>query len=74
MKNSENTSLKSSYKKRKSIGRLEKKYGELNKQFGVERLPENRVGRGFYDYCQLRCDILQGLGFIVNHEGEVFRG
>ena len=74
MKQIENTPLKASYKMRKAIERLEKKYGELNKHFGVEHIAENRVGHGFYDYCQLRCDVLQGLGFIVNHDGEVFRG
>ena len=66
-------SFRPSYKMRMSIARLERKYGKLNKTYGIEALPENRVGRGFYDYCELRCDILKNLGFIVNHEGEIFR-
>lgn len=41
--------LKSSYKIRKEIERMEKKYGKLNKRFFVEHDECNRVGRGFYD-------------------------
>ena len=63
--------LKSSYKMRKEIERMEKKYGKLNKRFFVEHYECNRVGRGFYDGCQLTDNILQNLNIIVAHDGTI---
>lgn len=67
-----NYELKASYKMRMAISRLEKKFGKLQKTYGVEVHPSNRVGKGFYDYCELRSDIFRGLGYLVNHDGETF--
>lgn len=63
--------MKSSYKMRKAIERIEKKYGKMNKDYFIETIESNRVGRGFYDGCVLHCPILQKT-IIVNHFGEVF--
>lgn len=57
----------------KSIARIEKKYGELKKEFFVEQNPDNRVGRGFYDGCELTCDILQSLKIVVSHDGSIYK-
>lgn len=65
--------LKASYKMRKAIERYEKKVGvTMHKEFFVEHMPENRVGHGFYDGCQLSCDHVPALNRIVNHDGEIF--
>lgn len=64
--------MKASYKMRKAIERYEKKAGAMRKYFFVESIPENRVGRGFYDGCQLYCDVCPSLNRIVNHKGEIF--
>ena len=63
--------MKASYKMRKAIEAYEKKVGPMEKHFFVESIPENRVGRGFYDGCQLTSDIMPSLNRIVNHEGEI---
>lgn len=63
--------LKVSAKMQKAIEKVEKKYGEMEKRFFVEAIPSNRVGRGFYDGCELHCPIL-GRTVIVNHNGEIF--
>ena len=64
--------MKASSKMRKAIARIEKKYGEMEKDFGVEFYPQNRRGNGFYDYVILTCPILKSLNFTINHEGEIF--
>lgn len=63
--------MKSSVKMQKAIAKVEKKYGELNKEYFVELNPENRVGRGFYDGCELTCNIIQSLKIIVAHDGTI---
>ena len=70
MKSMKVTALKASYKMRKAIERVEKKYGEMKKTFFVEIYESVRVGRGFYDGCELHCPILQKT-VIVNHFGEI---
>ena len=70
MKSMKTTTLKASYKMRKAIERVEKKYGEMKKSFFVEIYESVRVGRGFYDGCELHCSILQKT-VIVNHFGEI---
>ena len=63
--------LKVSSKMKKSIEKLEKKYGSLNKRFFVERLECNRVGNGFYDGCQLTDDLIQSRNIMVAHDGTI---
>lgn len=63
--------LKVSYKMRKSIEILERNYRKLNKRFFVERNKDVRVGRGFYDGCQITCPIIQSLEFVVAHDGTI---
>lgn len=63
--------LKVSAKMRKAIEKLERKFGKLNKRFFVERNEEERVGRGFYDGCQITCPIIQSLDFVVAHDGTI---
>ena len=63
--------LKASYKMRKAIERLEKKYGALNKRFFIEHDEYNRVGKGFYDGCQLTDDIIQSRNIMVAHDGTI---
>jgi len=65
--------MKSSKKMEATITRLEKKYGKLNRSYFVEAIEENRVGRGFYDGCDLTCDILKNLHLVVAHDGTWFR-
>lgn len=65
--------LRPSKAMKRSIEKLEKKYGKFHKKFWVEALPENRVGRGFWDYCEMRDGVVRSLGFLVNHKGEIFR-
>lgn len=64
--------MKASYKMRKAIEAYEKKVGEMQKTFFVESDPRNRVGRGFYDGCQLYSEIDPRLNRIINHDGEIF--
>ena len=63
--------MKASKKMLVAIAKVEKKYGELDKEFFVERLETNRVGRGFYDGCQLTSNILQSVNIIVAHDGTI---
>lgn len=63
--------MKASKKMLAAIAKVEKKYGELDKEFFVERLETNRVGRGFYDGCQLTSNILQSVNIIVSHDGTI---
>lgn len=61
--------LKISSKMKKSIEKLEKQYGKLNKRFFIER--DERVGNGFYDGCQLTDDIIKSRNIIVAHDGTI---
>ena len=63
--------LKASYKMRKAIEKLEKKYGKLNKRFFVEMDERVRVGHGFYDGCHLTDDIIQSRNIFVAHDGRI---
>lgn len=66
------TELKANSKMRKSIERLEKKYGTtLNKDFGIESNEQLRVGRGFYDYCELTCNTCENYKRTVSHDGVI---
>lgn len=65
--------MKASKKMLEAIAKCEAQYGELQKDFFVEPIEANRVGRGFYDGCQLTCKLLKSLSIIVNHEGETFK-
>lgn len=65
--------MKASKKMQRTIERIEKKYGELNKMYGVEHSESVRVGRGFYDYCDLTCNILKNLHIVVAHDGSWYR-
>ena len=56
-----------------TIERLEKEFGKLNKTYFIEVLECNRVGRGFYDGCDLTCDILKNLHLVVAHDGTWYR-
>lgn len=63
--------LKASYKMKKAIKSLEKKYGEMNKRFFIEHDESVRIGNGFYDGCQLTDDIIQGRNIIIAHDGTI---
>ena len=65
--------LKSSKKMEATIARMEKKYGKLNRDYFVETIESNRVGRGFYDGCTLTCDILKSLHIVVAHDGTYYK-
>lgn len=65
----ETKTMKSSKKMEATIARMEKKYGKLNRDYFVEPIASNRVGRGFYDGCTLTCDILKNLHIVVAHDG-----
>lgn len=76
----ENTEMKVSYKMRKSIERIEKKFPYLateeakkRRRYGVEYLESNRVGRGFYDYCLIIDQYAGGERFAVGHNGTIMR-
>jgi hypothetical protein len=64
--------MKASKKMLAAIAKVEKKYGELDKYFFVEENEANRVGRGFYDRCQLTDKILQSVNIIVAHDGTIY--
>jgi hypothetical protein len=64
--------MKASKKMLAAIAKVEKKYGELDKYFFVEWNEANRVGRGFYDGCQLTDKILQIVNIIVAHDGTIY--
>lgn len=57
----------------KSIEKLEKRFGELEKKFGVEFDECNRRGAGFYDYCELSQPKWFGgkVVAIVAHDGSI---
>ena len=63
--------MKASKKMLAAIAKVEKKYGELDNDFFVESNEANRVGRGFYDGCQLTSNILQSVNIIVAHDGTI---
>ena len=63
--------LKISRKMKKSIEKLEKQYGKLNKRFFIERDERVRVGNGFYDGCQLTDDIIKSRNIVVAHDGTI---
>ena len=63
--------LKISSKMKKSIEKLEKQYGKLNKRFFIERDERVRVGNGFLDGCQFTDDILKRRNFFVAHNGTI---
>ena len=65
--------LKASKKMQATIARMEKKYGELQKDYFVETIESNRVGRGFYDGCTLTCNILKSLHIVVAHDGTYYK-
>lgn len=65
--------MKASYKMTQTIKRLEKEYGQLEKNFGVEFYEMNRRGGGFYDYCKLSCKILKSLYIVVAHDGSYYQ-
>ena len=65
--------MKPSKKMEATIERLEKKYGKLNRDYFVEAIEANRVGRGFYDGCTLTCDIIQSLNIVVAHDGTYYQ-
>ena len=63
--------LKISSKMKKSIEKLEKQYGKLNKRFFIERDERVRDGKGFYDGCQLTDDIIKRRNIVVAHDGTI---
>lgn len=63
--------LKASYKMRKAIEKLEKKFGKMNKRYFIERNESVRTGHGFYDGCQLTDTIIKGRNIIVAHDGTI---
>ena len=63
--------MKASKKMLAAIAKVEKKYGELDRYFFVEKNEANRVGRGFYDGCQLTSNILQNVNIFVAHDGTI---
>ncbi len=65
--------MKASYKMTQTIKRLEKKYGKLEKTYDVEHDERNRIGRGFYDYCQLTDRLIQSFCIIVSHDGSYYK-
>lgn len=65
--------MKISKKMEATIAKLEKKYGNLNKDYFVENIISNRVGGGFYDGCELTCNTLKSLHIIVAHDGTYYQ-
>lgn len=65
--------MKSSKKMEETIERMEKKYGKLNRDYFVESIISNRVGNGFYDGCELTCDVIKSLDIIVAHDGSWYK-
>ena len=65
--------MKISKKMEATITKLEKKYGNLNKDYFVENIISNRVGGGFYDGCELTCNTLKSLHIIVAHDGTYYQ-
>lgn len=65
--------MKASAKMMAGIAKVEKKFGELEKDFFVETIEANRVGKGFYDGCGLYDKHLYGGQYIaiVAHDGTI---
>ena len=63
--------LKVSSKMKKAIKKLEEKFGKLNKRFFIERDERVRVGKGFYDGCQLTDEIIKSRNIVVAHDGTI---
>ena len=63
--------LKISSKMKKSIVKLEKKYGKMNKRFFVDEM-NKRNGHSFYDGCQLTDNIIQSRNIIIAHDGSIY--
>lgn len=62
--------MKASYKMRKTIEMIERKYGKLDKEYFVETIESNRVGRGFWDGCRLTSPLKSvHINIIVAHDG-----
>jgi hypothetical protein len=61
-------SLKVSVKMRRSIAKLEKKYGILEKRYGSNTHPYHAK---YYCWCELRCDILKSLHYTILHNGDI---
>lgn len=64
--------MKASYKMRKRIEWIERKFGEMDKEYFVEKNESVRVGRGFYDGCQMT-DKITRRAYIVAHDGTYCR-
>lgn len=66
--------MKKSYKMKRSIDRLIRKYGfkENEISYGYEAIKENRHGKGYYDYAILACKTTR-LFFIVAFDGTINR-
>lgn len=68
--------MKASYKMRKAIERLEKKYGKGIKHFFNDSvyLDESVKSRGFYDICHFEAFTSRVLFyFLITHSGRVYR-
>lgn len=65
--------LKPSKKMEATIAKMEEKYGKLNRDYFVETIETNRVGRGFYDGCTLTCDTIKSLNIVVAHDGSYYK-
>ena len=63
--------LKISSKMKKSIEKLEKQHGKLNKRFLIEREERVRVGKGLYDGCKIKDDIIKSRNIVVAHDGTI---
>lgn len=61
--------MKVSFKMKKAIARIEKKYGPMEKEY-FNNVDENCSVPGYWDGCELRWK--SSLHFLVNHEGEIF--
>ena len=66
--------MKASKKMQATIERMEKKYGQLNKDFFVEVHECNRVGNGFFDGCRLTSPMqdFQSINITVAHDGTYY--
>lgn len=66
--------MKKSYKMRKTVERLIKRYGFQNEEitYGVEPLKVNRRGDDFYDWAELFCPATR-LHFIVAFDGKIYK-
>lgn len=66
--------MKISYKMKKTVERLVKKYGFAEKDisYGVEALIVNRHGNGYYDYAEIFEPITR-LHFVIAFDGKIAR-